>query len=124
MQFAYPITILPGITEDNPKREITKVGYGMLKKVSVYFPWGCAGLVGVRILHYEHILFPTNPDQWFTGNEILIEFACEYPILGGWNDFKVEGYNEDDFYPHTPVITFNVLPRSYLWPREEQWIEV
>ena len=123
MQFTYPITILPSTTEAAPKREITKVCYGILRKGSVYFPWGCAGLVGIRILHYEHILYPTNPDQWFIGNEILIEFACEYEVLAGWNDFKVEGYNEDDFYPHTPIVTFNVLSPSYLWPREEYWVE-
>ena len=123
MQFAYPITILPSTTEAAPKREITKVCYGVLKQVSVYFPWGCAGAVGIRIIHYEHQLYPTNSDQWFTGNEIEIKFSCEYLILQGWNDFKVEGYNECDFYPHTPIITLNVLPPSYLWPREEHWVE-
>ena len=123
MQFAYPITILPNTTAAAPKREITKVCYGVLKQVSVYFPWGCAGLVGIRILHYEHQLYPTNPDEWFTGNEIEIKFSCEYLILQGWNDFKIEGYNEDDFYEHTPVVTFNVLPIGTSFLGGPAWVE-
>ena len=123
MQFAYSIIILPNTTEASPKREITKVCYGVLKQVSVYFPWGCAGLVGIRILHYEHQLFPTNPDEWFTGNEIEIKFGCEYLILQGWNDFKIEGYNEDDFYKHTPVVTLNVLPIGTSFLGGPPWVE-
>ena len=123
MQFAYPITILPNITAAAPKREITKVCYGVLKQVSAYFPWGCAGLVGIRIIHYEHQLYPTNPDEWFTGNEIEIKFSCEYLILQGWNDFKIEGYNEDDFYTHTPIITLNVLPITSMYLPGEPWVE-
>lgn len=123
MQFSYPITISPDTTEAAPTREITKVCYGVLKQVSVYFPWGCAGLVGIRVLHYEHQLFPTNLDEWFTGNEIEIKFSCEYYILHGWNDFKVEGYNEDDFYDHTPIVAFNVLPITGIFLPGESWVE-
>ena len=123
MQFTYPITISPSTTEADPKREITKVCYGVLRKVSVYFPWGCAGYAGIRILHYEHQLYPTNPKQWLTGNEILIEFACEYLITQGWNEFKIEGYNEDAFYPHTPIVTYNVLPITSLYAPTEPWVE-
>ena len=123
MQFAFPITILPSTPEAKPKREITKVCYGVLKQVSVYFPWGCAGLVGVRIIHYEHQLYPTNSDQWFTGNEIEIKFSCDYKILQGWSDFKIEGYNLDDFEEHTPIVTFNVLPITTMDMPGEPWIE-
>ena len=123
MQFAFPITILPETTASNPKRVITKVCYGVLKKVSIYFPWGCAGAVGIRILHYEHQLYPTNPDEWFTGNEIEIPFSCEYEIFQGWNDFKVEGYNECDFFPHTPIVTFNVLPIDVSLLGRPAWVE-
>jgi len=96
---------------------------GTLKKVSVYFPWGCAGLVGIRIRHYEHQLYPTNLDDWYTGNEIFIEFECEYEIAEGHNEFKVEAYNEDDFYDHTPLVGFNVLRLAVGLPPTELWIE-
>ena len=123
MQFTYDITIPANTTESAPKREITKVCYGVLKRVQIDFPWGCAGLVGIRILHYEHQLFPTNPTKWFIGNEISLVFECDYPITQGWNDFKVEGYNEDDFYSHIPIVGFNVLPLGGIYPGFATWVE-
>jgi hypothetical protein len=123
MQFTYPVEVDPNTEESSPTRVQTKLCVGVLQKVSVYFPWGCAGLVGIRILHYEHQLCPTNPDEWYIGNEIFIEFESEYLILEGWNDFKVEGYNEDDFYTHTPIVSFNVLRGGLAMPGEMAWVE-
>ena len=123
MQFTYPITVEPSTEESDPERLQVKLCIGTLKKVWVYFPWGCAGYVGVRILHYEHQLFPTNLDEWFIGNEILIEFECEYLIMGGTNEFKIEAYNEDDFYPHTPIVGFNILRGGLFIPESTSWVE-
>jgi len=123
MEFTYPIPVEPNITKGSPTRVSTPLSAGTLKKVSVYFPWGCAGLVGIRILHYEHQLYPTNLNDWFIGNEILIEYESEYEITEGWNEFKVEVYNEDDFYNHTPIVSFNVLRGGeYIIPTET-WME-
>jgi hypothetical protein len=110
MQFAYPIEVEPNVDKANPTRVDTPLCVGHLVKVSIYFPWGCAGWVKLRILHYEYQLYPTNRAAWFSGNEILIEFACSFAITQGWNEFKVEVYNEDNFYAHTPIVSFNVLP--------------
>lgn len=123
MQFTYPIEISPSTLASEPKRLVTKLDQGTLTKVSVYFPWGCAGLVGIRVLHYEHQIYPTNPVEWFTGNEIQIEFRDEYLIEQGAGEFKVEGYNQDDFYTHTPIVSFVVLPVGGPFVPPTTWIE-
>jgi len=123
MEFTYPIPVEPSTSEASPKRVSTPLSVGTLKKVFLYFPWGCAGLVGIRILHYEHQLYPTNPSEWFTGNEVPIEFESEYEIVEGWNEFKVEVYNEDDFYNHTPFVCFNVLRGGEYTIPTETWME-
>lgn len=122
MQFSYPITVQPNTEEADPTRLLIKLSIGILTGISVYFPWGCAGLTGIRILHYEHQLYPTNLDEWFIGNEILIEFSGEYWILEGPNEFKIEAYNLDDFYQHTPVVSFNVLRSGLATPETTGWI--
>jgi len=122
MQFTYPVEIDPDTAKTDPARVQTKLCVGILKRVSVYFPWGCAGLVGVRILHYEHQLCPINLDNWYTGNEIFIEFESEYIILEGSNEFKVEAYNLDDFYSHTPIVGFNVLRGEMGFATSQGWI--
>lgn len=123
MQYTFPIEIAANTTKAAPVRVATPLNKGKLVKVSVYFPWGCAGLAHVRILHWEHQLYPTNLDEWLAGNEILIEFECAYNIEQGHTEFKVEGWNEDDFYPHTPVISFVVIPVSGLYRPETAWVE-
>jgi len=123
MQYTYPIPVEPSTTAASPERVSTPLCVGTLKKVSIYFPWGCAGLVGIRILHYEHQLYPTNLDDWYVGNEIFIEFECEYQIEEGHNEFKVEAYSTDDFYSHTPIVGFNVLRGVSGLPPTELWVE-
>lgn len=123
MEYVYPITIQPNTAETSPTRLNVKLNIGTLVNVEVYFPWGCAGAVGVRVLHYESQLFPTNPDEWFTGNDILIRFECEYEILEGPGEFKIEGYNECDTYPHAPIVHFNVLRRELPYPATTGWVE-
>ena len=123
MQFVYPVTVEPGTTESDPHRLLIKLCVGVLQKVSIYFPWGCAGLVGLRVLHYEHQLYPTNPDEWFVGNEILVEFKDEYLIVEGPNEFKIEAYNLDDFYSHSPVCSFNVLRGGMGFEPGGFWLE-
>lgn len=112
MQFAYEIETPANTTKVVPKRVATPLTAGILKRCLVTFPFGCAGLVGIRILHYEHQLCPLNRDSWFTGDNVTIAFDMEYLILEGWSDFKVEAYNEDDTYQHIPVISYNIAPLS------------
>lgn len=123
MQYTFPIEIAASTLKSDPVRVATPLNKGRLVQVGVYFPWGCAGLAHVRILHYEHQLYPTNLDEWLAGNEIYIEFECAYDIEQGHTEFKVEAYNEDDFYPHTPVVDFVVLPVEGLFRAPPAWVE-
>lgn len=123
MQYDYAIEIPANTIESDPLRVATPLNAGRLTKVSAYFPWGCAGLANIRIIHYEHQLYPTNSDAWLNGNDILIEFECAYDIEQGWQYFKVEGYNEAEDYPHTPIVSFVVLPISGLFRPPTAWVE-
>lgn len=123
MEYTFEIETSPTTLESDPVRVATPLNKGRLVQVSIYFPWGCAGLAHVRILHYEHQLYPTNRGAWFAGNEILIKFECAYEIDQGHTEFKVEAYNEDDFNQHTPIVEFVVLPVSGLFKAPVAWVE-
>jgi hypothetical protein len=123
MRYDFEIETAASTGQVEPTRVVTPLNKGRLIYGSVFFPWGCAGLVHIRILHYEHQLYPTNLDAWFSGNDILIEFECAYDIEEGWKEFKVEAYNEDDFYQHAPVVSFVVLPISGLYQPPVAWVE-
>lgn len=123
MRYQVSLTIPASTTEASPTVENIALPYGELTTCYVYFPWGCAGLVHVRVIHNERQIYPTSPDEWFEGNDIEIIFDCKYELGEAWNHFRVEGYNEDDFYPHTPIIQFTVLPATDLWVSPQVWLE-
>lgn len=123
MRYQVSLAIPANTPKSNPVVEELALPFGELTECYVMFPWGCAGLAHVRILHNERQIYPTTTNEWFEGNDIEIVFDCRYELGEAWNRFKVEGYNEDDFYPHTPIIQFSVLPVSGLWVRPEIWVE-
>ncbi|MBU2060049.1 MAG: hypothetical protein KKB38_20255 [Gammaproteobacteria bacterium] len=115
MRYQVELTIPANTSISDLVAEDLLLPLGILNEVEIIFPWGCAGLAHIRILHNEHQLYPTTLEKWFNGNEILIEFPCEYDLPEAWNSISVEGYNEDDSYPHTPVVSFTVLPVRGSW---------
>lgn len=112
MKYQVSLDMDPQTLITDTDTEVLPLPMGILKEASIFFPWGCAGLAHIRIIHNEHVLYPTNPDEWFSGNNILITFECLYELTENWNRFKIEGYNEDDMYSHTPIIAFVVLPSN------------
>lgn len=123
MRYDFEIETSANTLISAPVRVLTPLNKGRLVYGSVWFPWGCAGLAHVRILHWEHQLYPTNLDAWFSGNDLLIPFECAYDVEQGHTEFKVEAYNEDDFYEHVPVVSFVVLPISGLYRPPVAWVE-
>lgn len=115
MRYQVSLLIPASTSIATPASESLLLPHGVLDELEIYFPWGCAGLAHVRVVHNESQLYPTSPGEWFEGNDILIEFPCEYELLEAWNSFRVEGYNEDDFYPHTPIVGLTVLPARGSW---------
>lgn len=115
MRYQVELTIAKSTLITDLATESILLPGGVLNEVEIIFPWGCAGLVHVRIVHNEHQLYPTTSGKWFSGNDILIEFPCEYELPESWNSLRVEGWNEDDFYGHTVVVGFTVLPGDGLW---------
>lgn len=123
MKYQVDLTIDPSTPESSPASEDLFLPFGELREGAVYFPWGCAGWAHIRIKHNEHVLYPTNPDKWFTGNDILIKFECMFELSEAWNLFQVEGFNEDDFNDHTPIVSFIVLPATGLFRAPVVWVE-
>lgn len=122
MQFAYEIETPANTTAKVPKRVATPLTVGILKRCTVAFPWGCAGYVGVRILHYEQQLCPLNRDSWFIGDDVHIVFDMEYLVLEGPKEFKVEAYNEDDTYQHIPIVSYNLAPLGIRGIGDIPWV--
>ncbi len=103
--------LIPKNTSINaPVSVILPVHPGVLRQFEVYFPRGCAGLARVRVLYWSHPLFPSNPDGWFRGDDVLIRFDEDMPLPGAPYEFLIQGYNDDDTYAHTPIVRMSIIP--------------
>ena len=105
--FGLPIPKSTVITDE----VISKVtlNYGILRKIDIFFPDGCAGLVGVRIMRWNNQIFPSNPDEYYIDNDYHLSFEEYYPILEYPFTFELRGYNEDDFRQHEIGFRFLVI---------------
>lgn len=93
-----------------------EIGKGIITRLRVFFPWGCANLCGVQIYRYEQQLLPLNRTEYLKGNDV--EYILDSDIVIDQEPYEllIKGYNLDDIFEHKPVIsvqmTKNVLTRN------------
>jgi len=116
MDYVYDFTLPANTPVTSPTLHRFTLPYGEVIGVRVYFPPGCAGLAYVRVLHDELQVWPSNPEYWYHGDGIQIAFAESHNLSEDLNYLKLEGWNLDDTYPHTPIIglTHRAAPSEHL----------
>lgn len=112
MYYEYTLTIPANTPSSAPVREVVSLCPGTITKVDIFFVPDCAGYVGVRVLRFEHQLWPTNPDVWFRRNEDGPDWEESFPLDDDPYELIVEGYNEDDSYAHDVILGFAVIPTA------------
>ena len=106
MIYNKPLTISADTAIAAPASVSLPVVDGTLKQLFITFPAGCAGLVGVRVLFSERVIFPSNPDEWFIADNITFDFGENLKIDDKPFSFDLEGYNLDCIFDHT--VTFRM----------------
>ncbi len=76
--------------------------------VSITFPAGCVGLVGIRFKYQSRVLWPYNTDAWYKGNDQAVEFTPNLKLEEEPLTLTIEGYNLDDTYQHTVIVLLDV----------------
>jgi hypothetical protein len=85
---------------------------GNLQRVEILFPWRCCGLAHVCILYWGRQIFPSNPDSFFTGDGETIGFDEDIDIVDPPYVFQLVGWNEDDTWPHSPIVRMSIIPQE------------
>lgn len=88
------------------------VAPGVVDSVEVVFPSGCSGLAHMQVYRALHQLWPANPGASFTGDGNPIRWQEDYPMYDQPLELLVVTWNEDDTFPHTPVLRVNLLRQS------------
>lgn len=112
MFYDFALTIPANTTEASPLEEVVKVTHGVLHRVEIAFPAGCAGLAHLVILHWGFQLYPTNPGGSFASDDYTIPIDDYFELFFAPYTLKLRGYNEDDTYSHTITVRIGVLPED------------
>lgn len=112
MFFEDTLTIPSGTTAADPARQVMILTSGLVILVDIFFVPDCAGLVGVRIKHREHVAWPTNTDTWIVRNESGPRWEEDYDLSVAPHELILEGYNEDDTYEHDVIFGFAVKTKE------------
>jgi len=112
MLFEASITIPKNTTSASPTTEILKIAHGIITKIMVRPRPGHAALAHLVILHHEHQIAPSTENMDLHGDALSIDWEEYYESYQPPYELKLQGWNDDDTYPHTFDVYVAILPRK------------
>ena len=103
--------------KDDPKRTALKVTRGLVYRVEIQFPRGCAGLACCSVYDGGYSVWPSHPGDWFWGNANTIAFNDTYLKLVEPYEFNVLSYNLDDAYKHGILVRIGMVSHEVFMAR-------
>lgn len=79
---------------------------GVVRRVWVEMPRGCAGLVGIKVKRGPYQVFPLPDGTWYKSDGTTLPFNTSIVIDTNPFDLDIYIYNLDEIYSHTPWIAF------------------
>lgn len=81
---------------------------GVIDPLTIEFPAGCQGLVGIRILQGLFQIWPLTSGEWVAGDDITVISPKIYELEAGRDRLRIEGRNQDTANDHTITVGFNI----------------
>ena len=116
MLHAKHITLTHGATEATLTRTQFGINRGVIYRIWIHFPPGCAGLVKLRIYHQGHPFLPVEEDAYIKGDSYVFEFPIMFEILEPPEQITIDAWNEDDVYDHSIDVSFLIIPKEWIQP--------
>lgn len=108
MLYKKEITIPINTLKGSPMRTDIELAVGVVTRVSLSFPAGCAGLVGLRVRDGLHQVWPLTHGEWFITDNFTIDFPEKRFLTKGAKTYTVESFNRDTHYEHTVTVQVHV----------------
>lgn len=115
MIYQAELTIPAQTPQGTPEIASFTLPFGVIKRIAILFPGGCAGLAHIQIFHNEYQVWPTTPGKSFLGDNTYLSFEENYELGDAWNNVKVVGWNDDDSYEHAIDVWLEELPMVASW---------
>ncbi|MBA7607938.1 hypothetical protein ES703_15108 [subsurface metagenome] len=113
MYYDIPITIPPNTLEVTPVRVELKLTHGVITRVIVRPRPGHASLAHLRVIYQGHQIYPANRDSDLHGDTFPMEWEEYIELLSAPYTLILEGWNDDDTYPHTFDFGVALIERKF-----------
>lgn len=108
MLYKFSVTVPVSTLAANPSELAVKLSPGHVSSLSITFPAGCEGLVGIRILRGAFQLWPLTSTDWIDGDDHTHVIPARQQMRSGETRLRILAYNLDTSNEHTVSISFTV----------------
>ena len=115
--FNQTVTVPKNTSSEEYISDTIEVQFGVVHRIHISIPSGHGGLTGIRILQGLHQIAPTSGSEWFSGDDLELDYTDFIEIDETPFELTIEAYNEDDTYAHTFRVGIGVLPKYVLLPQ-------
>ena len=115
MFYRLHLTIPRDTPETTPASHHFVLDPGIIHRLIVKFPPGCAEEAYLAVYLGGHQMWPTNIDDAFHGDGESIDFREHVPTLKGYHWYLL-GWSPDTNFTHTVTVRIGVLPEWVLVP--------
>lgn len=116
MFYDFSFTIPVNKAKASPHTEAVKLCHGIIHRVEIGFPPGCAGLVNCVIKEGLHQHWPTNPEGSFKADGYTIGFNEHLEFTREPYILTLVGWSPGTTYPHTIEVRIGILLARVLMP--------
>lgn len=109
MLYSKEVIIPPNTAKADYQEDTLGLTKGIITRIAVFFPWGCAGLVYVQIIRRTWQIFPLSREEWLNGNDRAFDFKTNIELSSEPFEIIIRSYNEDDTYLHRPIVSVEMI---------------
>jgi hypothetical protein len=107
--YVVSLTVPPQTSINKPVSEVLIPLDNHITEISMMYPDGCLGTVGIRFLDYGAQFAPLPSGRWITGNDNILRWRERRRLSGSPHRLIIEGYSDALDYPHTIEIKMEIV---------------
>jgi hypothetical protein len=81
----------------------------VISRITIVFPAGHVGLTGLWMEYQGKQVLPQNYEAAYRGDDVEVEIYPNLPLMEPPYELEILLFNEDDTYPHSCYLTFDLL---------------
>jgi len=115
------LTVPSTATELEPAEVSFWVLGNYITHVEIIFPPGCNRVTKVALFYGIRKIYPSEQDQWFSGNNETFKFDTLDPLPDAMTKLRFVGWNDGGRYDHT--ISLRIVTKWDWEIRERVWLK-